>query len=107
MIARLEEFGENVDHKAIGEMFIEGNRSWGLGCDLEVEGAATVVLKNQRCPRYEGLKESDLDDETIKRHCDVGVAALQPHFRSVGLDFNIREWAASEGHCDEVISKQE
>ena len=62
------------DIKALVTILKKGNMSIGIDCQM-VETPNSLLLKNSRCPMYDGYRMGGLDDKTAETLCQVGAPA--------------------------------
>ena len=101
----LENFGSATDVEAIASIFMKSNISKGTATEQIVESSYRVMHRNPECPRYFGFKEAGLSNEVIESYCNICEEAMTPHFASVGLKYEISDFSAPDGKCEEIISK--
>jgi hypothetical protein len=70
-----EQMGDiKYDLKALAEILRKSNV--GIGIDSQmVEGPSSLLLRNARCPMYDGYRMGGLGDETAETLCQVGAPA--------------------------------
>jgi len=87
----------------MGQMFVDGLSAQGFDSELIVKDEKHIVLRNSKCPRYDGMKMAGHSDEVIKEHCMRSVGVLEKYFLKVdpGFSFNVPVWDAPNGLCDE------
>ena len=62
------------DLKALAEILRKSNV--GIGIDSQmVEGPGSLMLRNARCPMYDGYRRGGLGDEAAEALCQVGAPA--------------------------------
>lgn len=62
------------DLETLGPLLRDGNISNGLVTEM-VETSSTIMLKNSRCPVYDGYRMVGIDDETAEALCQHGAIA--------------------------------
>lgn len=100
-----EQFGDELDIETVGSLFKAGNEAEGLGTEQVLESPYKVVHTNPSCPRYEGFKEAGMSDEFVEEYCKTCEQAMTPHFKNIGLKYEISDFSAPDGKCVETISK--
>jgi hypothetical protein len=53
----------------------ESNLSIGIESELAQASATSALLRNSRCPMYDGYRSGGLDDQTAEALCQKGAAA--------------------------------
>ncbi|MBN2335232.1 hypothetical protein JXL21_06695 [Candidatus Bathyarchaeota archaeon] len=98
-----EQFPDGVELKPFVQGMVDGLKESGYSSELVVKGENRLIIRNSRCPRYEGMKQAGHSDETIKEHCLRGVRVIEKHLQRVdpGFRFNVPIWDAANGRCDE------
>ena len=101
-----EQFPDGVELKAFVESMVEGLNAQGFTSEFVMKNADTMIIRNSRCPRYDGMKMAGHSDEVIKEHCLRGVRVLETYLQSVdpGFKFDVPLWDAPNGKCDEVFT---
>ncbi len=66
--------GVEFDLGTLGPLLRDGNISHGLVSEM-VETPSSILLKNSRCPVYDGYRMVGLDDETAEALCQHGAIA--------------------------------
>jgi len=66
--------GVEFDLETLGPLLRDGNISHGLVSEM-VETPSSILLKNSRCPVYDGYRMVGLDDETSEALCQYGAIA--------------------------------
>jgi len=66
--------GAEFDLQTLGTVLRSGNMSVGIDCEL-VEAPGSLLLRNSRCPIYDGYRMGGLDDDTAETLCRVGAPA--------------------------------
>jgi len=70
-----EQMGDiEYDLKTLATILRKGNMSIGIDCQM-VETPNSLLLKNSRCPMYDGYRMGGLGDNTTKTLCQVGAPA--------------------------------
>jgi hypothetical protein len=62
------------DLKALAEILRKSNVGIGIDSQL-VEGPSSLLLRNARCPMYDGYRMGGLSDEAAEALCQVGAPA--------------------------------
>jgi len=62
------------DLKTLGPLLRDGNVSHGLVTEM-AETPSSILLKNSRCPVYDGYRIVGLDNKTAKALCQKGAIA--------------------------------
>ena len=62
------------DLKALAEILRKSNVSIGIDSQM-VEGPSSLLLRNARCPMYDGYRMGGLGDEAAETLCQVGAPA--------------------------------
>ena len=96
---------EGVDLQALVEGMVEGLGAQGFTSEFVKKDADTMIIRNTKCPRYDGMKMAGHSDEVIKEHCLRGVRVLEKHLQNVDPEFkfDVPVWDAPNGLCDEVF----
>jgi hypothetical protein len=102
-----EQMGDiKYDLKALAEILRKSNV--GIGIDSQmVEGPSSLLLRNARCPMYDGYRMGGLGDEAAETLCQVGVSAklgstLKELNRNVSYRLTYYRQKPSE-RCEEEI----
>ena len=66
--------GVKFDLGTLGPLLRDGNISHGLVSEM-IETPSSILLKNSRCPVYDGYRMVGLDDETAEALCQHGAIA--------------------------------
>ncbi len=66
--------GVEFNLETLGPLLRDGNISHGLMTEM-VETPSSILLKNSRCPVYDGYRMVGLDDETAEALCEHGAIA--------------------------------
>ncbi len=66
--------GVEFNLETLGPLLRDGNISHGLLTEM-VETPSSILLKNSRCPVYDGYRMVGLDDETAEALCQHGAIA--------------------------------
>ena len=70
-----EQIGDvEFDLKILTNILRKGNMSIGIDCEM-VETPGSLLLRNSRCPMYDGYRMGGLDDDTAETLCKVGAPA--------------------------------
>ena len=70
-----EQMGDIVyDLETLTKVLRKGNQSIGIDCQM-VKSADSLLLRNLRCPLYDGYRLGGLDDRLAKLLCQVGAPA--------------------------------
>jgi hypothetical protein len=101
-----EKFPDGVDLKGWGEILLEGLVAQGFTSEVIMEDEDMMIIRNTKCPRYDGMKMAGHSDEVIKEHCLRGVRVLEKHLQKIDPDFKfgVPIWDAPNGRCDEVFT---
>ena len=66
--------GVEFNLESLGPLLRDGNVSHGLVSEM-VETTSSILLKNSRCPVYDGYRMVGLDNETAEALCQYGAIA--------------------------------
>jgi hypothetical protein len=67
-----EQMGDiNYDLETLTKILQKGNQSIGIDCQM-VMSANSILLRNLRCPMYDGYRFGGLDDRMAEMLCQVG-----------------------------------
>jgi hypothetical protein len=70
-----EQMGDiDYDLKTLTWVLQKGNQSIGIDCQM-VKSTDTILLRNLRCPMYDGYRMGGLDDRLAEMLCQVGAPA--------------------------------
>jgi len=70
-----EQMGDReYDLKTLAEILRKSNMSIGIDSQM-VEGLDSLLLRNARCPMYDGYRMGGVDDGTAEALCQVGAPA--------------------------------
>jgi hypothetical protein len=70
-----EQMGDiNYDLETLTKILQKGNQSIGIDCQM-VKSANSLLLRNLRCPMYDGYRLGGLDDRLAEMLCQVGAPA--------------------------------
>lgn len=70
-----EQMGDReYDLKTLAEILKKSNMSIGIDSQM-VEGPGSLLLRNARCPMYDGYRMGGVDDGTAEALCQVGAPA--------------------------------
>ena len=62
------------DLEMLTKILQKGNQSIGIDCQM-VKGSDSLLLRNLRCPMYDGYRNGGLDDRLAETLCQVGAPA--------------------------------
>jgi hypothetical protein len=98
-----DNFPNGVDLKALGTGFIEELTKQGFTSELVVKDDSNVIIRNTKCPRYDGLKMVGFSDDQIEEYCTRCVAISDMYMKKAepNMRFWISTWDAPNGRCDE------
>jgi len=66
--------GAEFDLQTLGTVLRSGNMSVGIDCEV-VQAPSSLLLRNSRCPIYDGYRMGGLDDDIAETLCRVGAPA--------------------------------
>ncbi|MHA2391405.1 MAG: L-2-amino-thiazoline-4-carboxylic acid hydrolase [Promethearchaeota archaeon] len=70
-----EQMGDiEYDLETLTRVLQKGNQSIGIDCQM-IKSANSLLLRNLRCPMYDGYRLGGLDDKLAKSLCVVGAPA--------------------------------
>lgn len=70
-----EQMGDiKYDLKTVAEILKKSNVSIGIDSQM-TEGPGSLLLRNARCPMYDGYRMGGLDDDAAEALCQVGAPA--------------------------------
>lgn len=70
-----EQLGDiDYDLETLTKVLQKGNQSIGIECQM-VKSADSLLLRNLRCPMYDGYRLGGLDDRLAEMLCQVGAPA--------------------------------
>lgn len=64
----------DYDLETLTKVLQKGNQSIGIDCQI-VKSTDTILLRNLRCPMYDGYRMGGLDDRLAEMLCQVGAPA--------------------------------
>ena len=80
--------------------------TYGITSEIE-EGPNTVIVKNYKCPFYEGLQSAGFDHDSIESFCRKGPAVMVNSFIGQidpNAKYQLRKFRSSpDDHCEEEI----
>ena len=62
------------DLETLTKVLQKGNQSIGIDCQMVI-GSDSLLLRNLRCPMYDGYRNGGLDDRLAETLCQVGAPA--------------------------------
>ena len=70
-----EQMGDiDYDLETLTKVLQKGNQGIGIDCQM-VKGSDSLLLRNLRCPMYDGYRKGGLDDRVAEMLCQVGAPA--------------------------------
>lgn len=70
-----EQMGDiDYDLETLSKILQKGNQSIGIDCQM-VKNTDSILLRNFRCPMYDGYRMGGLDDGRAEMLCQVGAPA--------------------------------
>jgi hypothetical protein len=70
-----EQMGDiDFDIETLTKILQKGNQSIGIDCQM-VKSTDSLLLRNLRCPMYDGYRNGGLDDRMAEMLCQVGAPA--------------------------------
>jgi len=92
--------------KTLAKVLRKGNMSIGIDCEM-METPQSLVLRNSRCPMYDGYRMGGLNDETAETLCQVGAPAkLGSTLRQLNPEvmYQLNRYRDKpDGRCEEEI----
>ena len=73
---RLREQMDEIEYdlETLTKVLQKGNQSIGIDCQMVVD-ADSLLLRNLRCPMYDGYRDGGLDDRMAETLCQIGAPA--------------------------------
>ena len=102
-----KQIGDNdVSLETLTKVLQKGNQGIGIECQM-IEGDDSLLLRNLRCPMYDGYRDGGLDDRVAELLCQVGAPAkLWTTLKVLNPDvgYNLNHYRESpEERCEEEI----
>ena len=102
-----EQMGDiEYDLETLTKVLQKGNQGIGIDCQM-VKGPDSLLLRNLRCPMYDGYRIGGLDDGMAETLCQVGAPAkLWTTLKQLnpGVEYKLNHYRAKpEERCEEEI----
>jgi hypothetical protein len=102
-----EQMGDiEYDLETLTKILQKGNQSIGIECQM-VKGADSLLLRNLRCPMYDGYRMGGLGDRMAEMLCHVGAPAkLWTTLKQLNPDiiYSLNHYRdASDERCEEEV----